>query len=743
MKHIRRGAFGVAVLLAMLPPLAAQEPDDRAALDRLRDSISLSHDTTGILALEAEWIARARLERDDPMHHLRLGILAMRLAELRPTFAHLDHAIGEFEWAAELRPEWPWPWYGIGLAESRGRDRAGDFAGGLWTMIGQDRDRLSGLAFARAINADPTFVRGLLEFARVALDQRIDAPVRPALEALRAATATPVGWHDALLLARGRLERRAGHPDSALKNLRRAMLLSWTPAVAALELARTIPLSGPISGSEGKGRRDEAMRYYLLAAASDVPAVVAMIRRDLEPIATRDELRELEARQGEDRATWLAAFWLGRDAVDLREPGSRLAEHYRRWDVASREFRLPPFRRRYRWGIELYRSGDVELDDRGVVYLRQGEPTLRIIWPSSRPAGRIDPLRRNYGNESWRYDRPDGPLILHFVAREDPSDFRLVDTPLELDVALDQLERRAHELPDLARMIRSGEYTAMWVDEEVRRENRAAMAIATRTDAWQRQYREILSGRAQWLAAGVRGGIPLVHIVYALDAAAVRDARIGGATTVPVRVRATFVAPGGRAVAQLDTLQQVPVPAPGAAMIAARAEVPVPAGQVMVRLGVELDTDHGILYPIDSLLVPRPDARTPELSALLVGRAGQSLPWQVTPADTAWLDASGVYAPGDTLTIYAEAYGLPVGGNARLTIAITRKRGGLIRLLAGDATALEIAERFTAPTKAMPFRRQVALGGLAPGNYALQFTLEAGGTTVVRRRGIVVSGDRR
>lgn len=736
--RLRASPHWLLGLVIAAVPLSGQDVADRARLDHLRDSIAVVSDTAALLQLEQRWIDSARVERHNPMHHLRLGLIALRLAELRPGVAHLDHAIGEFEWAAELQPDWPWPWYGIGLAESRGRDRAAGFAGGLWTMIGQDRDRLSGLAFARAVTADPTFVRGLLEFARVALDQRIDAPIQPALEALRAATATPVGWHDELLLARGRLERRAGFPDSAVQSFQRAALLALQPAMAQLELARTIPLQDANTPEAAAGLREATMRSYLIAVSTGTPDVIARVRRDLEPITTLGELRNFDELDGDERIAWLTTFWSTRDAIDLREPGSRLAEHYRRWDVATREFRLPPFRRRYRFGLELFRSGEIELDDRGVVYLRQGEPTLRVVWPRARGQGRIDPLRRNYGNESWRYDRPEGPLTLHFVAREDPNDHRLVDSPLELDVALDQLERRAHEFPGLARIIRAGTHTADWVGEEVRRDVRASMALATRTDSWQRQYSDILSGRAQWLAVGVRDGQPLVHIVYALDAESVRQARLTDATTVPVRVRASFFDRDGHPVAQLDTVHAMPVPAVGTNLVAARAEVPVPPGNVLVKLGVELDAEHGMLYPVDSLVVPRPDAVTPELSALLVGTAGRSLPWLATPADTAWLDASGVYAPADTLSVYAEAYGLSPGAEATMRLAITRQRSGLSRLLGAEAKEIEIAERFTVAQPMTTIRRDLALGGLEPGRYAIRLTLESSGRTLVRHRGLLV-----
>ncbi len=736
-----RLACAYALLLLTVGPAVAgaQSTWERDALTRLRDSLRFSADTSGMLMLERGMIEEAKAERFEAMHHLRLGIIALRLSELQPREPHLDHAMSEFEWAAELRPDWPWPWYGLGLAEARGHDRASGFAGGLYTMLGLDRERVSGNAFARAIAADPAFIDGLLEFARVALDQRIDAPVGPAVEALRAATASKIGWDPALLLARGRLERLAGHPDSAAVVLRRAVLLSRAPAVAEVELARTLPLTGPITGPAGRRRREATHRAYQIAAATDDGEAIAMLRRDLEPIADSTELAAFDALTPAERPVWLDAFWSARDALDLREAGSRLAEHFRRWDVARREFRLPPFRRRYRWGIETWQSGDSELDDRGLVYVRQGEPSLRIIWPKSRPANRVDPLTHNYGNESWRYDRPDGVLTLHFVARDDPADYRLVETPLELDVALDQLERHADEIPGLERVIRAGEYSATWVSEDVRRNVRASMAIATRTDSWERHYRQILSGRAQLLAIGVRDGQPLVHIVWAIDAGALREMPTAARGSVPVHVRASFFDRRGRAVATLDTVQFVAVPGPSARLVAARAEVPVEPGSLLVRFGVELDSTRGMVFPVDSLVAPHPEAPALELSAVLLGRAGASLPWLVTPADTAWLDAAGVYAPNDTVTLYTEAYGLASGARARIRIKVTRKRSGLARLFGARSTAISVSESVVATGGRLPFRRELALRGLEPGNYALEVTVESGGRTIERRRGLVVA----
>ncbi len=724
---LRRGTFLLFLLWG--GEVAAQAPSERRALERLRDSIAVSVDTAGLLALETQGIALARAERDNPMHHLRLGLLALRLAELRPG-AHLDDAIGEFEWAVELRPEWPWPWYGLGMAESRARNRAADFAGGLWTMLGLDRDRRAGRAFARAVAADPTFVSGLVEFARVALEQRLDAPIQPALEALREATASPIGWHPELLLIRGRLERLVGEADSARRAFQRSLLLGTRSDLIQLELARTLALLPAVAP-------EAVARAYFAGAATRDREVVAMYRRDLEPIARDVDLQAFDAREGVARAEWLQRYWAQLGARDLRDPDDRLAEHFRRWDVARRDFRLPPFRRRYRWGLEIYQSGDSELDDRGVIWLRHGPPALRIEWPRVEYLRR--PEKRNFGNESWRYDRPEGPMVLHFVAHDDPQDFRAVDTPIQLDVPLWQLEARAHELPGVQRMVRAGPATADWVTEEVRLQGRASITIATETTAWERSYAGVLTGRAQWLAAGERDGQPLAHLVYAVDADSLRQ--IGarrGEHSVPVRVRASFLARDGNVVATLDTVQHLPMPGEGVRLVAARVEVPVRPGPLKVRYGVDAGPELGAVYPVDSIVAPRIGGRRLEASALLMGRERVSLPWEATPTDTAWLDAGGIYPVGDTLTVYAEAYGLQAGVRAEVSLSLTKERTGLSRLLGGRTQVIALSERVTTPGGPLRIRRQLGLGELEPGQYALELVINANGQRVVRRRGLTV-----
>ena len=64
-----------------------------------------------------------------------------------------------------------------------------------------------------------------------------------------------------------------------------------------------------------------------------------------------------------------------------------------------------------------------------------------------------------YKRQTWLYRRPDGDLVLHFLAREDQADFRAVPSIFDLDIAQTELEVRSREVPGLTRLLFAGEYT--------------------------------------------------------------------------------------------------------------------------------------------------------------------------------------------------------------------------------------------------------------------------------------------
>src|SRR6266487_3040127 len=204
--------MAVLLLLAAL----AQSPADRATLESLRDSLGLVADSTALHGLEAATIQIAKERRDDPLLHLRLGFIGYRLGEVTKTKSHYDDAAGEFEWAAELRPDWPYPWYGLGLAELAIGEHSSMALENIRQQLGKDYLSKAARALARATQADPSFAQASIDLANAALAQRIQPRLEVALQAVRLAAASPAGGNAQIQLARGRVEREVGEADSAL-----------------------------------------------------------------------------------------------------------------------------------------------------------------------------------------------------------------------------------------------------------------------------------------------------------------------------------------------------------------------------------------------------------------------------------------------------------------------------------------------------------------------------------------------
>jgi hypothetical protein len=137
--------------------------------------------------------------------------------------------------------------------------------------------------------------------------------------------------------------------------------------------------------------------------------------------------------------------------------GARLAEHRRRVQYSLETYSRPPgvAVQRWQWNARQADAGadddeplpglnseptsetiiaelnyfatiprsaaDAVFDDRGLIYIRHGEPDRKA---NHSGVGHLY-------NESWLYRRPVSPLVLHFhTPTLNPSDFRLVDRPV-------------------------------------------------------------------------------------------------------------------------------------------------------------------------------------------------------------------------------------------------------------------------------------------------------------------------
>ena len=411
----------------------------------------------------------------------------------------------------------------------------------------------------------------------------------------------------------GGMERAADEPDSALAAFEAALRSGGPRSLELLELART---------RFAMGRNDGESPYFEGAAADD-SVTVAAYRADLTPIASDSELAEFDASSGSNRVEFLTRFWSGRDREELRGDGERIREHYRRLLYARRNFALTLSRRFYN-PVDAYRSGSMELDDRGVVYVRHGEPAERLkpfvfgLMPS----------------ESWRYARADGDLLFHFSSGSDRNgggdlyDYRLVESVLDLhgasDAPVDQLLLSRQSLSPLySKMLNWGPYGAAHSRARERGIGRASIEYGTTTDSYELQFSHRLLVVANLVAIGHRPAGPVAHFVFALaspDSAI--PLRPGG--RYPVRVRLAAFDAAGRAGGSVDTtvIVEAPRTLDPAEYLIGRAEVTLPAGRWSWRAAVQTGNDVGVVLPRDSVLVAR-DGPALALSDLAIGVRGR------------------------------------------------------------------------------------------------------------------------
>lgn len=713
--------------------VAAQSAAQRDSLDAFRDSLDRVTDSTVVARMESDLIAIARIQRDTAMHHLRLGLIALRLGALGRRNAN-DDAAGEFQWAGELQPQWPWAWYGLGLSEYAILDSELSLVAGIQAMFGQDRLTRAARMFARAAEVDPTFVRALTELTSTTLAQRVNLRLAVALVALRRAAETPAGRDPRVLLARGRVEREVGDLDSSAVAFRDYIARGGDSSLGRFELSRTLLGAGHLEG---------VADYYAAAGAGD-PTVDSMVRSDLVDLVGDTALQSLDSLQGIARGGWLRDFWAARDEADLHRSGERLAEHYRRVEYAHRNFRLVSPRRLY--GIEeRYRSYNRDYDDRGLIYIRHGEPTER----ASAVGHDLPP------NQSWRYERPEGDLVFHFVARQDVQDYKLVESIYDIlgfntavslrtgiadtgmkSAALSLLQTREKFAPIYGRLIAAGATPSTGLMDQERRMGRKSIATGTTSDSYVLQFDTTLAD-ARWstLAAGSDSSGSFVHLVWALPERSLHAASSPRGSVFPVRVRyALLDLATGKVAAAIDTTANFLSPngIPRGEWLLGRVPLRVPAGRYVGRVSIE-EGGAGMVTSPDTVLVASPTGLG--LSDLVLGSARSGLHWVRTPEDTVLFNPVGTYRSDTPLHLYYEVFGIPAGTTFRTEVRVTRphKLGPLSTLFGGGGTGISLKSDNVGTGAREEREIEIDLSRLKPGVYTLEVTLDRSGQRVRRR----------
>jgi GWxTD domain-containing protein len=734
--------MGSTVLLLMVT--LAQSPADRASLAVLRDSLAGVSDSAALQRLEAATIVVARQHRDDPMVHLRLGFVAYRLGEITTTKSHYDDAAGEFEWAAELRPDWPYPWYGLGLAELAMGEHAAIAIENIRQMLGKDYLSKAARAFARATEVDPSFSSAVVDLANTALTQRIRPRLEVALHAVRLAAAGPAGRHAEVQLVRGRVEREAGEADSALAAFETYLRIGGDSGVGQLELARTAYFAGRATAGW--------VNYFAGARAATSAQALTMYRLDLSWIADSTELTAFDGLATPDaRHHWLEDFWTRRDVVEAREVGERLAEHYRRWFFARRNFRLVSRHRHYDI-TEVYRTRQVEFDDRGVIYLRHGEPDKRaqfICQTAPEPNG-----EGCAANESWLYRRRgEADLIFHFAARDDVQDFKLVESLADVlgfgravraanfaDPEIAALYQTRDQFGQLYSRVAHSQRAAGTELARDRQQGRRSIAVGTSTDSYAQRFEQPLDVVATEFVVGADSG-QVLHVVFAIPADRLEPQASGDGVRYPLEFRVIVSDSSDRVVANLDTMrvfgarQALRRPS----YLTGRLAVPVPAGNYQYRLLVRsVDGAAGELL-VEPLTVERLEPQRFAVSDLVVGREGSGLVWFSPAGDTVRLNPLQRFPEGSAVNLYYEIYGLSTGTTYHTVVRLEREGGrsvfGAIGRLFGGGRSPVLLE-FDAPSSGAVTRvqRGIELRDVSTGTYrlAVVITDPATGTSITR-----------
>jgi GWxTD domain-containing protein len=720
----RLAPLAVALLVAAVPlRLRAQVPGERAELERFRDSLATTTDSTGLLVLERRMIDSAKAERNNSLMHLKLGFLSLRLGELGGQ-THYDDAASEFQWAIDLQPTWPYAWYGMGLAEYGVGDSQISFVTGLKTMLGKDALTRSAMAFARSAQVDPGFVRGLVDLSNTALRQRVNIKLGVALDALRRAAPTPAGHDPQVLLARGRVEREVGDGDSALAAFRDYLDRGASRSLGQLEIARTLFLLGRFDG----------VQPYYEGAADDDPATVAAYRADLATIASDSVLREFDLQAGLSRVAYLRHFWSDRDRSELRANGERLREHYRRLFYARKNFQLASLNRHYDI-VERYRSGSRDFDDRGVIYIRHGEPSSRATYAT--PG--LEP------NESWSYSRPEGDLIFHFVAREDVQDFKLVESLFDVlgfsqaialrgehgtesPVAEQLMLSREQLSPIYQRLQSAGSIGQGQYQTEERRMGQASIALGTKTDSYELRFAQDLTVHSDVLAVGRDSTGTLVQVAYAISGKGLEPVTVTSGYLYSVRVRFAASDRTGRVVASVDTTRHfvAPEPVPDREHLVGRVAIQVPPGRFEYRLAIQQGEEAGIVLPRDTVRVGGVTSDGLALSDLVLGSRNTNLAWRRSDQDTVLFNPLETFQRGDEMQLYYEVGGLRPGSPYEVRLAVKRKGGGgglFRKIFGGGGAAISLKFDTRAVAALESAHRGLQLERLKPGNYVLEVTV--------------------
>ncbi|MDZ7412241.1 MAG: GWxTD domain-containing protein [candidate division KSB1 bacterium] len=263
-----------------------------------------------------------------------------------------------------------------------------------------------------------------------------------------------------------------------------------------------------------RGQTTQGERFFWRAVEEIAGKVEAdLVFEDVKYVLNDQELvlyRSLEA--PDSLKAFFRVVWTERNPTPAAETNCRLAEHYRRLLFAEKNYEYDGFRTRFNNPDKLSRLQfskisqlNEEFNDKGLIYIRHGEPDERAVTLGQDVEA----------NESWLYyQTPFNPrMTFHFMLENSPTAWRLapyIDNPR-------MLEDRLTWGGEYARLLRADQLERLSLVEQMAQQSQKAVAVALSTDrhTWAKAIQPL---EVPFLLAAFRGeqGGPRLELCFAV-----------------------------------------------------------------------------------------------------------------------------------------------------------------------------------------------------------------------------------
>lgn len=230
------------------------------------------------------------------------------------------------------------------------------------------------------------------------------------------------GW-DQVTVAR--LWIRAGDADAAEAALELARETGMVPeATLLLDEARIEFL---------RGNPDLAASSYWMGCRTADEAASLEYWLDIESLATPAEMEEWDRFRRlpvpqRDLCAHLRRFWAERSLASGLPLDARMDQHYERVRHAMDIYRRRGGKKSPTFTNELGRPRNAMFDDRGLIYVRFGEPDrITSFAGNPSPVSDIVSAECYQPNESWAYDYPGVTRVYHFSASGGVDDYWMIE----------------------------------------------------------------------------------------------------------------------------------------------------------------------------------------------------------------------------------------------------------------------------------------------------------------------------